>query len=145
MKGKLKREIGRIAARSLQGAVIGVFLVYTMGMVMGGFQGKGDVSYAFLLRQYVAGFLLGGVFNVMNILYEKGTMGLAQTTVLHFLVTFLVFIPMGFYAGWLASENVLMALVIFIMVYSGIWLASYLMWKNDVDRINSHLRSRSGS
>ena len=143
MKEKIKKEMGRIVCRSAQGAVIGVFIVYTMGMVMGSLQGQGDVSYGFLLRQYVSGFILGGVFNAMNILYEKGTMGLAQTTIIHFLVTFLVFIPMGFYADLLAAENVLMALVIFILIYIGIWLGSYLMWKNDVDRINSHLGKRS--
>lgn len=142
MMKRIDWELKKVAARSVQGAVIGVFLVYTMGMVMGGIQGQGDVSYDFLFRQYVAGFLLGGVFNVMNLLFEKGTMGLMQTTFLHFLVTFLAFIPMGFYAGWLAPENVLMALAIFILIYVGIWLGSYLTWKKDVDRINSHLNSR---
>jgi hypothetical protein len=142
MKERMDWELKKIGARSVQGAVIGVFLVYTMGMVMGGLQGQGDVSYAFLLRQYVAGFIIGGVFNVMNLLFEKGTMGLTQTTFLHFMVTFLAFIPMGFYAGWLAPENVLMALIIFILLYAGIWFGSYLMWKNDVDRINSHLKNR---
>lgn len=142
MNERMKKEMKRIGARIAQGAVIGVFLVFTMGMVMGTVQGGGDVSYAFLVRQYAAGFILGAVFNGMNILFEDGTMGLAQTTLIHFLVTFLVFIPMGFYADWLASENVLMALVIFILIYAGIWLASYLTWKNDVDRINSQLRNR---
>lgn len=143
MEKGMRKEVERVGARIAQGAVIGVFLVFTMGMVMGRVQGAGDVSYAFLARQYMAGFILGGVFNVMNILFEKGVMGLAQTTFIHFLVTFLVFVPMGFYAGWLAPENVMMALVIFILIYVGIWLGCYLMWKKDVERINSQLRNRS--
>lgn len=142
MNSRFKKEMKRIGARIAQGAVLGVFLVFTMGMVMGGLQGGGDVSYAFLVRQYVAGVVLGAVFNGMNILFEQGTMGLVQTTLIHFLVTFMVFVPVGFYAGWLAAENVVTALMIFILIYAGIWLASYLMWKNDVDRINSQLRNR---
>lgn len=143
MNQGIKEGMYRIGARIAQGAVIGVFLVFTMGMVMGSLQGGGDVSYAFLLRQYVAGCVLGGVFNGMNILFEKGTMGLVQTTLVHFLVTFVAFVPMGFYAEWLDTENVLMALAIFILIYVGIWIGSYLMWKKDVDRINSHLGKRS--
>lgn len=142
MEKGMKKEVKRIGARIAQGALIGVFLVFTMGMVMGRVQGGGDVSYAFLTRQYMAGFVLGGVFNGMNILFEKGVMGLAQTTFIHFLVTFMAFLPMGFYAGWLAPENVLMALAIFILIYVGIWLGCYLMWKRDVDRINIQLRNR---
>lgn len=142
MNERLKNLMKRIGARIAQGAVIGVFLVFTLGLVMGTLLGGGDVSYAFLVRQYAAGFILVAVFNSMNILYEHGTMGLAQTTLVHFLVTFLAFVPLGFYASLLDSENVLMAFVIFILIYAGIWLGCYLTWKNVVDRIKSQLQNR---
>ena len=113
------------------------------------FFSKEVVSFSkkFLISQYVAATIIGFVFGALNILFQYEKLGILKATIIHFLVLLLVYIPCANWAGWFRSDItvIISTMVIFITIYSTIWLICYFQWKKDVEEINTKLKLRKES
>ncbi|MDF2699052.1 MAG: hypothetical protein K0Q49_608 [Haloplasmataceae bacterium] len=129
--------------RGLQGAVIGVFITFTIGFTMILLtKNEFIVTSEFIIKQYVSGLILGFAFGALNMLFNKENLKLARTTIFHSLILTILFIPIGIYAGWLPSnwQQILLAITIFILIYFLIWIICYIFYKKEINQINEKLK-----
>lgn len=139
------KSIKELLFRGLQGAVIGVFIIHTIGLIMMLMSDRtASFSSQFLISQYIASFLVGFTFGALNMLFVSERFNLIQATTIHFIGVLIVYIPAGMMAGWLTKELgvIISTLFIFIGLYSMIWLICYFHWKGSIQNINRELENR---
>lgn len=136
-----------IFKRGTKGAIIGVFMIQTIGIIMMILSKESNsFSKEFLISQYVAGAIIGFVFGSLNILFQSDRIGIVGATLIHFTLVLATYIPCANMAGWFRNDIrvITSTMLIFVFVYFSIWLICYLQWKKDIKEINMKLNLRRG-
>jgi hypothetical protein len=139
--------IKEILKRGAKGAIIGVFLIQTIGVIMMFSSNEvGSFDKEFLISQYVSGAVTGFAFGCFNILFQSDRLGIIGATLIHFVGVLAVYIACVFRTDWFRADDavLLSTIVIFVFVYFIIWLTCYLQWKKDVNAMNMKLNLRRG-
>lgn len=101
----------------------------------------GNPLEAFFLHSFVCG-ILGMIMLLSSLIYEIDRWGLLMATVVHFIVNVTCFYMTAFFLKWFAPSQikaVCTSLIMFIVMYSCIWLFQYLSCKTQVNEINERL------
>jgi uncharacterized membrane protein len=139
--------IKNILKRGIKGAVIGVFIIQTIGVIMMLLSRETNpFGKEFLISQYVAGAIIGFVFGGLNILFQLERIGIIGATLIHFTFVLTTYIPCANMAGWFRNDIkvITSTMLIFVLVYFIIWLICYLQWKKEINEINTKLNLRRG-
>jgi ABC-type Mn2+/Zn2+ transport system permease subunit len=135
-------HLKNIVVRGLQGSIIGVFIIQLIGLIMMLSSNTSTLhSSEFLIKQNIAGFILGFTFGALNILFTLDRLGLINATIFHFLGVGIVFAFCSSFAQW--DINILLTVSILLTSYGLIWLACYLHWKREVFNVNEKLKKLS--
>ncbi len=96
---------------------------------------------AFLTHSFVCGLLGMVMFGAMAF-YEIDDWDLLKATAAHFSVSITGFYLTAFFLRWFTptqTKAVCTSLIMFIMIYTGIWLSQYLSCRAQVEEINKKL------
>jgi hypothetical protein len=139
--------------RGLLGMPLGVFisttiefiysLVYGELMVIPPVDGAITPLKAYAI-QYIVSMVIGFVFAFGSAIFEVDRWSIAKQTVMHFLLTSLVFLPCSIMARWVDFNfiSVLVYFIIFIIIYIAIWFIQYFSWKNKIIKLNRKLQEK---
>lgn len=139
--------------RGFLGMPLGVFISTTIGvmyslaygqlMVVPPSHGAASQLQAYLI-QYVASMIIGFAFAFGSAIFEVDEWSLAKQTVLHFLLTSLVFFPCSIMAGWVQPDalSILAYFLIFIAIYLIIWFSQYNSLKRKIAKLNEKLQDK---
>lgn len=96
---------------------------------------------AFLIHSFVCGFL-GMIMLLSALIFEIDSWGLLLATMVHFIVNVSCFYMTAFFLRWFSPSQaraVCTSLIMFVVVYSCIWLFQYMSCKSQVNEINKRL------
>lgn len=107
----------------------------------------GNYALALFLQTVISG-LYGAVVMGATIVYDIEPedikkWSILKATVTHCVITFSSYYITGFVLRWFSIKNVkenLIMLLIFIIVYTSIWLINYLSYRKEVKRFNEKLK-----
>ena len=88
--------------------------------------------------------LIGILFFVGGLLYERAEWSLWKITIAHFILMLGGFFPLAILAGWfpLKVAPIISFVIIYIVIYSIIWIIQYQRNKKSVAEINRALNQR---
>lgn len=85
--------------------------------------------------------VIGGVFSCTNLIFSEFDWSITKMTIVHFGITFFLFLPLALIAGWFPFSlfNISAFFVEFGIIYSIIWIISMLQTKKEINKINACL------
>lgn len=107
----------------------------------------GNPLTALLIHSFVCG-ILGMIILGSALLYEIDKWGLLKATIIHFIVIVVSFYSIAFFLRWFEPTDSIAvgtSLVMFIVIYTGIWLVQYLSYKIQIKEINQKLNIKKMS
>ena len=139
--------------RGLIGIPIGVFISTTIGLIISLIYGELSVvsnigiisnpltAYTF---QYIISIVLGFTFAAGSAIFEVDSWSLAKQSIIHFLLSSLVYLPCAIIAGWVPVKMIaiLYYFITFISIYIMIWAIQYFVWKDRIKKLNQKLASK---
>ncbi|MEB6838005.1 DUF3021 domain-containing protein [Staphylococcus simulans] len=86
--------------------------------------------------------LIGVLFTFAKIIYYKTDWSLLKTTLVHLVLCYVGFLPLAMLAGWFPLDllNIIIFTLIFLFIYSMIWIINYIKNKRLVNEINHKLK-----
>lgn len=145
----------KVLARAALGFPAGVFLSYTITVIISMTLGTGEylpVAHELsremgsqlnaVMVQYLLAGLLGAATAAGSLAWEMERWSVTRMTVVHFLVLIFSMMPIAWFSHWMdrSASSVLSYLGIFVGVYVVIWLAMYLPLKRSVARVAKKMR-----
>ncbi|SER21861.1 DUF3021 domain-containing protein [Piscibacillus halophilus] len=127
--------------RSLIGlgfAAIITFIALTIMMVY-----DVETTVSIIWKNMSASLLMGIYFSVASLIFEIDNWSPLKQTVVHFLLSVGIWLPIAFIAGWvpIGVLEILIAVGIFVIVYTIFWLcarAYFLRVEKEMNRVVSH-------
>lgn len=85
---------------------------------------------------------IGILFSLIDRIFHETDWSLLKKTLWHLALGYIGFLPLAMLAGWfpLNLPNILFFTLIFIIVYTIIWLINYFKNKAFINEINQHLK-----
>ena len=139
------KNVRKTLVRGIQGSVIGVFLIHTLGVIMMLMNGEtATFTSDFLIKQYTSAAIVGFAFGALNMLFQSSKLNILSATIIHFIGVAIVYFPCAFMAGWFVNDinTIISTFIIFIIAYFIIWLVCYIQMKIYIKNINLKLSSR---
>lgn len=145
----------KVLARAGVGFPAGVFLGYTITVIISMIEGGGEYlpvvreltqemgsELNAVLLQYLLCGILGATSAAGSLAWEMESWSITRMTVVHFLVLTLSMLPIAWFSHWMrrSASGVLGYLGIFVGIYAVIWLALYLPLKRSVARVARKMR-----
>lgn len=145
----------KVLARAGFGFLAGVFLGYTITVVISVMVGGGEYLPVVdalaaqmgsetnaVLLQYLLSGLLGAASAAGSLVWEMEKWSITRMTVVHFLVLSLSTLPIAWFSHWMrhSLSGFLSYLGIFVGFYAVLWLAIYLPLKRSVARVARKMR-----
>lgn len=126
----------RLLINSLAGTIAGM-AVGIITWMLGNFGNPEGSSFALhIVMSGIHGLIPCGAMTV----YQIESWGLTKSTVIHATITLatilLIELPMKWFT-W--SVDFAIAMVIYVIIYTIIWLCNYLYWKHTVNEMNDQL------
>ena len=136
--------------RGLLGIPIGVFISTTIGLIISLMIGElavippvaaGINPVSAYAVQYIVSIGMGFAFAFGSAIFKVDNWSIAKQTVLHFLLTSVVFLPCAVLARWVEPKliAIFVYFLIFIVVYIMIWFIQYYFWKDRIAKLNKRL------
>ncbi|WP_429971759.1 DUF3021 domain-containing protein [Fructilactobacillus sp. Tb1] len=87
--------------------------------------------------------LIGLVFSFASLIFGIESWGITKQTIVHFIITYLLFTPLAILAGWfpLQFSFLVSFTIIFISIYICIWCYSFKKAKENLKLINSQIKA----
>lgn len=129
-----------LKSRFLINSLIGIIVGMTVGMVMWMLYSPGDLEG----RSFTLHIIMSGLHGLIPCgamtVYQIESWGLTKSTVVHATITLatilLIELPMKWFT-W--GTDFAIAMVIYVILYTIIWLCNYLYWKHTVNEMNDQL------
>lgn len=85
--------------------------------------------------------LIGTLFSSASMIFTDTDWSITKMTVIHFIITYLLFLPLSLLAKWyhLTFSNLLLFTAIFIGMYALYWMVGMLKTKKKIKEINAKL------
>lgn len=127
--------------RSMIGIFYGAFLAVILTNSFVYFGGQDVLDGQLFLKNSLGSIFCGWFFTVSPLYFEITNLRLIQQTVLHFITVFILYFILAFGIGWIpfTLKSSLIALAIFLTLYSISWIGFYLYFKRQVQRLNAEL------
>ena len=160
---KIKETLGiwgdfmkKIISPMVKGLLICEFVLLIISLVMSYFFTNGDFSIAnpMLIENsksvFSASFLsiclvglLGLIFGFASVVWEEEKLSILARTILHFLLTGLTMIFVGYKLYWFQKSFLSLAifLAIYFLIYLGIWFIEYAIYKSDIASLNAKIKN----
>ena len=128
----------------LLGAAIGNLIAWFFGSYVSSVLAArmGSVPAAILVQSLVSG-LYGSFALAGTLFYDIEQWSLTRSSVMHFLVIAVLYVPAAMFLGWADSATeILIVEGILLVAYFIIWLVIYLRYKKEVRSLNEMLNKR---
>ena len=128
----------------LLGAAIGNLIAWFFGSYVSSVlvARMGSVPAAILVQSLVSG-LYGSFALTGTLFYDVEQWSLTRSSVMHFLVIAVLYVPTAMFLGWANSATeILIVEGILLVAYFIIWLVIYLRYKKKVRSLNEMLNKR---
>ncbi len=140
--------------RALIGLPIGIFITYTITILVSLLIGEGVYSPVVpslaaqaggelnaVLLQYALSALLGMGLAAGSVVWENESWSLFRRTAVHLLITAGLMFPIAYINRWMPPTllGVLAYMLIFIVAYAIIWGVQWMIWMRRVREINARL------
>lgn len=128
----------------LLGAAIGNLIAWFFGSYVSSMlvARMGSVPAAILVQSLVSG-LYGSFALAGTLFYDIEQWSLTRSSVMHFLVIAVLYVPAAMFLGWADSATeILIVEGILLVAYFIIWLVIYLRYKKEVRSLNKMLNKR---
>jgi hypothetical protein len=149
--------IKTIAKRALYGFPLGVFIGYTITIVVSLFKATGGqylpvvpsltaqwgTELAAVGVQFLLMGILGAVSAASALVWENDNLNLLQQTVLHFCILSPTMLLVAYLAHWMhpSLAGVAAYFAVFAAIYLVIWLVIYWVWKYRIRALDHKLKS----
>ena len=136
--------IRRIILGFLLGTAIGNLIAWFFGSYVSSMlvARMGSVPAAILVQSLVSG-LYGSFALAGTLFYDIEQWSLTRSSVMHFLVIAVLYVPAAMFLGWADSATeILIVEGILLVAYFIIWLVIYLRYKKKVRSLNEMLNKR---
>ncbi len=140
--------------RGLFGIPVGIAISYLITILMSLIQGEGNYfpcvpdlitqmgsEMNAVLLQTLLSAILGAVCGASSVIWEMESWSLFKQTLLHFIILSASMLPVAYVLYWM-QHNLISFLIfegIFLVIFVSIWLSQYLIYKNNIKKINSKL------
>ena len=138
------RMIRRIILGFLLGTAIGNLIAWFFGSYVSSMlvARMGSVPAAILVQSLVSG-LYGSFALTGTLFYDVEQWSLTRSSVMHFLVIAVLYVPTAMFLGWANSATEILIIEgILLVAYFIIWLVIYLRYKKKVRSLNEMLNKR---
>ena len=141
--GNKKTFKTHLIIKSLVGALMAIFIcvVFTALSIS---EGEMFTDATEFVMYYLMSALMGAICMGSSVVYEIESWSLVRVTVTHYAISFVAFLATSLYLKWFDNTALLIALLIFTVVYFLIWLIEYQVWKKEVRHLNRELQSMIG-
>lgn len=91
--------------------------------------------------QYMLTVIYGAVLGAMSMVWQKENWSLLKQTIVHMVVCTTTTFPVAYICYWMDHSifSILMYFVIFISIYSGIWMFTYQKYKYNIAAFNQKI------
>ncbi|MBO4265804.1 MAG: DUF3021 domain-containing protein [Lachnospiraceae bacterium] len=123
------------------------FLIYSLigiiaGMIVGlaiwmipPINSEGRSFVAHMIASAIHGLIPCGAAAV----YDIESWGITKSTVVHASLTLATIVGVGGIMKWYSPKEFAIAMVIYVIIYTIIWLINFLYWKHTVSKMNEQL------
>lgn len=145
----------QLVFRALIGFPIGVFISNLISLIISYIFGNGyyitcapEVITRFgseimaATVQFLLSGVVGAVYAAASIIWNVDSWSLFRTTVTHFFIIAITFLPISILMGWCALnlQGILSYLGLFAFIYFCIWISQYFAYKKKIQKINQALK-----
>ena len=134
----MKQLKTKLTIRALLGAVIGMLISAAL-CAFDGYSKELFLNPPAFFLQIVGSGIFGAVANGGAIVYDIESWSLLKATVLHYILAIGGFVVTSLLLGWFGGTILLIMVGIMTLIYIGIWLFNYLIWKREIRKINEGL------
>lgn len=101
-----------------------------------------DVGVEVIWKNMLGSMMIGIYFGIASLLFEIERWSPLKQTAVHFVLSIVVWLPLGIYLGWVPLDPVALfvVLVMFIAFYVIFWFAGYLYLKRIENDINQNIK-----
>ena len=86
--------------------------------------------------------LLGGVCMLASEVYRSDRLSIATSTLAHLGLVGGSVLTAGWYLKWFSASTALGFAVVFLIIYTVIWVANYLRYRRTINAVNARLSER---
>lgn len=147
----------KIAARAVLGFPIGVFVGYTVTVIISAVVGHGvyypvvpgleaftggEMSAVWL--QFLMSGLLGAIYGAASLIWGVEKWSHMRKSAIHFVISTVAMFPVAYLTHWMPHTvgGILQYIGIFVGLYAVTWLVTYLVMRKDVDEINARIKKK---
>lgn len=100
----------------------------------------GNEINAVILQTALCG-LLGAGFAACSVIWEMENWSIARQTVIYFISSVLIMMPIAYFAGWMEHSLVgfLYYFIIYAVIFVIVWLIQYLSWRKKLKKLNTKI------
>lgn len=124
----------KFVINSLIGIIAGMIVGLVMWMIPP-VNSEGRSFVAHMIASALHGMIPCGAATV----YGIESWGLTKSTVVHASITLATIVGIGGVMRWYSLSDFAVAMVIYVIIYTIIWLLNYLYWKHTVSKMNEQL------
>ena len=129
----------KLVIKALAGAVMGMLISLIIHAINIS-NGKPITDATFFITQFVGSGLMGAVCMGSSVVYDIESWSLVKVTVIHSVIAMTAFLTASIVLKWFSGIALLIAIAAFSVTYALIWLIEYLLWKNEIRKINRDLK-----
>lgn len=127
--------------RSILGIFFGAFLSVAFTFLFIYTSGAETLGAQIFVKNTLGSIFSGWFFTVSPLYFENEKLSLAQQTAAHFITVAILYFIVTFGLQWIpfSLRNALLVLLLFVVVYTIIWLSFYLYFRKQAEKLNAEL------
>lgn len=128
-------------SRSMTGIFFGAFITVITSNSIVLFSDRNLLDGDLFLKNSIGFMLCGWLFSVSSLYFENQRLRLIQQTALHFATVIVLYFILAFGIGWIPFNFIsfLLAIAIFIAIYTISWTSFYFYFKYQMKKLNEEL------
>lgn len=147
----------KVMQRAFLGFPMGVFIGYTITVLISLFLPDGSYSPVVpsltqsmgselnaVILQYLLSGVLGAGAAAGSVVWEIESWSTLKRTLVHLVITSVLMFPIAYLNHWMEPTiaGIASYVLIFVVIYTIIWLAQYFFWMRRVRQINQRLENK---
>ena len=108
-------------------------------------QQMGTELNAVVLQTVLSG-IMGSAFAAASLIWQAERLSLAAQTALYLAVISIATFPIAYFAYWMphTAGGILLYIGLFLLIFLGVWLLQYYIWRVRLRRMNRQIQSPEG-
>ena len=133
----------KLIIKSLLGAVLSM-LISTILLAINVSNGEIITSGSWVLAQFIGSALMGAICMGSSVVYEVERWGLVKVTLIHYSIALIAFAVTSVFLNWFTGIRLLIAVGVYTGAYALVWLLEFILWKNEIKKMNRELKAMAG-